>query len=145
LDATNTCASLDIHLWALLFWEQPLGNRTFTVTQYFSRFGPLGDAVTLEAACYDVHIRPNKRGPEVPSVFEIQGAITDPVAVLQSRKDPESFFYIAPAGELKGRMWYTLVLARRDRPDTAFVSTAFNAERYAGKGDVIWRQGMKNG
>jgi hypothetical protein len=22
-----------------------------------------------------------------------------------------------------------------------FVSTAFNAERYAGKGDVIWRQG----
>jgi hypothetical protein len=25
------------------------------------------------------------------------------------------------------------------------LATAFNAERYAGKGDVIWRQGMKNG
>ena len=81
----------------------------------------------------------------MPSVFEIQGAITDPVTVLQSKKDPDSFFYIAPVGELRERMWYTLVLARRDRPNTAFVSTAFNAERYASKGNVVWGQGIENG
>jgi hypothetical protein len=114
------------------------------MTAYFSEFGPLGDAVTLETACYDVHIRPNKRGPDTPSVFEIQRAILDPSCILQSGKDKSSYFYVAPVGEFRGKPWYTLVLARVDRHKTAFVSTAYNAERYAQKGDPVWPAGESN-
>nr|BDD44230.1 hypothetical protein 58 [Balneolaceae bacterium] len=65
--------------------------------------------------------------------------------MLQSKKNPEAFFYVAPVGDLRGQTWYTLVLARRDRHKTAFVSTAFNAERYTNKGEAVWGQGSGDG
>jgi hypothetical protein len=107
---------------------------------YFSGFAPNGDAVTLEIGCYDNHIRINKIGPALPSVFEIQAAVKDCEKIMQSMKEQNSFFYVRKVGELSTRAFHTMVLAKREDTKKFFVSTAYNAERIDQKGTVVWEK-----
>jgi hypothetical protein len=110
------------------------------MSAYFSGYAPNGDAVTLEIACYDNHIRFGKVGPALPSVFEIQAAVKDCQRIIQSAKENDSFFYVREVGQLSSRRFHTMVLARRDQDKRFFVSTAYNAERAEQKGKLVWEK-----
>jgi len=105
----------------------------FEITTSFRK-----EVVTLPTHTFDRHIVPNKFGPSLPSVFDIQRAAISPEQVQRSQKDATVVIFIREVGNLGSATWRTVVLARADTEGHRTISTAYNVYNTVAKGEVIW-------
>ena len=95
----------------------------------------LGHTARLDYGTFEGKFRNTKHGYERASAFEIKASVTNPEEILESAKDPESFFYIRPVGQIGRTQWYTLAVVRTTDDK---VTTAFNVVSYSQKGRRVW-------